>query len=90
MVDADRSLRRRKPPVPNTAYGPSKAAIACYGVRLNSEEEWLNTFVIGPGWVQTDMGNTTANLWGIPAAPTTEEDSGNDIFNLVTTGTKEK
>ncbi|KAH6628934.1 hypothetical protein F5144DRAFT_329224 [Chaetomium tenue] len=80
----------RQPPVPNAAYGPSKAAVTWYGVRLNAEDEWLNTFVIDPGWVQTDMGNAAANLWGIPAAPTTEEDSVNGIFNLVTTGTKEK
>ncbi|KAH6855498.1 hypothetical protein B0I37DRAFT_337917 [Chaetomium sp. MPI-CAGE-AT-0009] len=80
----------RQPPVPNAAYGPSKAAVTWYGVRLHAEDEWLNTFVIDPGWVQTDMGNAAANLWGIPEAPTTEEDSVNGIFNLVTTGTKEK
>ncbi|EAQ90192.1 hypothetical protein CHGG_06811 [Chaetomium globosum CBS 148.51] len=80
----------RQPSVPNAAYGPSKAAVTWYGVRLNAEDEWLNTFVIDPGWVQTDMGNAAASLWGISAALTTEQDSVNGIFNLVTIGTKEK
>ncbi|KAK3290219.1 uncharacterized protein B0H64DRAFT_60796 [Chaetomium fimeti] len=80
----------RQPLVPNAVYGPSKAAVTWYGVRLNAEDEWLNTFVIDPGWVQTDMGNGAANLFGIAEAPTTEEDSVNGIFKLVTTATKEK
>lgn len=80
----------RQPPIPNAAYGASKSAVAWYGVRINAEDEALNTFVLDPGWVQTDMGNAAANHFGIAAAPTTEEESVNGLFNVLTTATKEK
>ena len=59
-------------------------------MRINEEDEWLNTFTLDPGWVQTDMGNASAQHFGIDAAPTTEEDSVNGLFNVLNTGTKEK
>ncbi|KXX76489.1 Norsolorinic acid ketoreductase [Madurella mycetomatis] len=80
----------RQPPVPNALYGSSKATVAWFGVRINAEDEWLNTFVLDPGWVQTEMGNEAARLFGVPQAPTTKEDSVEGLYNVITTATKEK
>ncbi|RAL13039.1 uncharacterized protein BO97DRAFT_424212 [Aspergillus homomorphus CBS 101889] len=80
----------RQPPVPSAAYGASKSIIPWYGVRINAEDEWLNTFVIDPGWVQIDMGNGAAKGWGLESAPDTIEKSTSGIFELIITGTKEK
>ncbi|EHK21237.1 uncharacterized protein TRIVIDRAFT_52152 [Trichoderma virens Gv29-8] len=79
----------RQPPVPNAAYGPSKTIVNWYGVRINAEEEWLNTFVLDPGFVQTDMGNAAAQFFGMSEAPVTVEDSVSGLFKVITTATKE-
>ena len=76
--------------MPNSVYGASKAMVTWYGVRLHSEDEWLNTFIIDPGWVQTDMGNVAAQLWGIPTAPDTVEATCDGMTKILTTATKEK
>ncbi|RFU78089.1 aflatoxin biosynthesis ketoreductase nor-1 [Trichoderma arundinaceum] len=80
----------RQPPVPNAAYGPSKTIVNWYGVRINAEDEWLTAFVLEPGFVQTDMGNAAAQLFGIGEAPTTVEESVSGLFKVITTATKEK
>ena len=61
-----------------------------YGVRINAEDDWLNTFVLDPGFVQTDMGNTGAQLLGMKEAPTTLEESVGGMYKLISTATKEK
>ncbi|KAK4126005.1 hypothetical protein N657DRAFT_642767 [Parathielavia appendiculata] len=80
----------RQPPVRNALYGPTKTAVAWYGKRVNSEDEWLNAFVLIPGWLQTDMGNTAANVFGVKEAPVALQDSDNGMVNVLTTATKEK
>lgn len=82
--------RRRQPPIPNAAYGASKSVLPWYGVRINAEDEWLNAFVIDPGWVQTEMGNAGARHFGISEAPVTEESSVNGMFSVLTTTTKKQ
>lgn len=57
-----RSLFDRQSPVPSATYGASKSILPWYGIRINFEDAWLNTFVLDPGWVQTDMGNSGAKL----------------------------
>ncbi|KAL6695436.1 hypothetical protein J3F84DRAFT_348780 [Trichoderma pleuroticola] len=79
----------RQPLVPNAAYGPSKILVNWYGVRINAEEEWLNAFVLDPGFVQTDTGNAAAQVFGIGEAPTTIEESVGGLFKVITTATKE-
>ncbi|KAK0758277.1 hypothetical protein N5P37_009579 [Trichoderma harzianum] len=79
----------RQPPVPNAAYGPSKVLVNWYGVRINAEDEWLNAFVLEPGFVQTDMGNNAAQILGIGEAPTSVEESVGGLFKVITTATKE-
>ena len=71
-------------------YGSSKSVIAWYGVRINAEDEWLNAFVLDPGWVQTDMGNAAARTFGVAEAPTTAEESVSGLHRVLTTATKEK
>ena len=61
-----------------------------YGIRINAEEDWLNTFVLEPGFVQTDMGNTAAWGFGMEKAPTTVDESVNGLYRLLTTATKEE
>ncbi|KAI1122104.1 hypothetical protein F5Y10DRAFT_254869 [Nemania abortiva] len=80
----------RQPAVPSAVYGASKSMVNWYGVRINAEDEWLNTFVIDPGWVQTDMGNSAAQGWGMESAPDAIDESCDGILKVLTTGTKEK
>ncbi|KAF7940452.1 uncharacterized protein EAE98_000579 [Botrytis deweyae] len=47
-------------PIPNGAYGPSKAAIHWLTKRMNVESPPLNAFVLDPGWFQTELGNAGA------------------------------
>lgn len=76
--------------MPNAVYGPTKAALTWYGIRINAEDEWLNTFLLDPGWVQTEMGNEGARTFGVEKAPVTVEDSVNGMYEVLTTATKEK
>ncbi len=61
-----------------------------YGVRINAEDEWLNTFVMDPGFVQTEMGNFGARTFGMAEAPTTVDESTGGMYEVLTTATKEK
>ena len=61
-----------------------------YGVRINAEDEWLNSFVLDPGFVQTDMGNKGAKAFGMVEAPLKVDDSTDGMYKVLTTGTKEK
>jgi len=38
-------------------------------IRINTEDEWLNAFVMNPGQVQTYLGNTGARGVGLKKAP---------------------
>ncbi|KAI0966011.1 hypothetical protein F4678DRAFT_484559 [Xylaria arbuscula] len=80
----------RQPAVPSSAYGVSKSMLFWYGVRINAEEEWLNTFVLDPGWAQTDMGNDAARLWGLKEATITVDESVDGLFQVLRTTSKEK
>ncbi|THV45522.1 hypothetical protein BGAL_0479g00080 [Botrytis galanthina] len=51
-------------PIRNAAYGPSKAAVNWLTVRINAEDDWLNAFVMAPGWVATDLGYEGAQSLG--------------------------
>ena len=61
-----------------------------YGVRINAEDEWLNTFVLDPGFVQTDLGNEGARAFGMEQAPTTVDESVGGMYQVLTTATKNK
>ncbi|KAL8380822.1 hypothetical protein RB595_005219 [Gaeumannomyces hyphopodioides] len=57
-----------QPPFPNSAYGPSKSASAWFSIRLDAEEEWLNSFSFHPGWVHTEMGDKGADAFDVDQA----------------------
>lgn len=61
-----------------------------YGVRINAEEEWLNTFVLDPAWAQTDMGNASARNFGLAEATYTLDEITDGLFQVLRTTTKEK
>ncbi|KAJ5319005.1 hypothetical protein MYU51_014073 [Penicillium brevicompactum] len=90
MIGSGTGCLEKQPNIPNAVYGASKSVLPWYGVRINAEEEWLNAFVVDPGWVQTDMGNATAEAWGYGTAPTTVEESTGGIAELITKATKEQ
>ncbi|KAJ5503133.1 Short-chain dehydrogenase/reductase SDR [Penicillium fimorum] len=80
----------RQPPVPSAAYGASKSIVNWYGVRINAEDTWLNAFVLDPGWVQTEMGNEAARVWGLEEAPDIPEKSIAGMVEVLSMGTKEQ
>ncbi|KAI0541458.1 hypothetical protein GGR58DRAFT_519545 [Xylaria digitata] len=81
----------RQPPVPSSAYGASKSLLFWYGIRINAEEEWLNTFIVDPGFVQTDMGNDAARRLGLGEDTLlTVDESMGSLFQVLRTTTKEK
>lgn len=56
-------------PVQVGIYGASKAALNYLVRRVHFENPWLAAWVMNPGFVQTDTGNTNARLWGMERAP---------------------
>ena len=61
-----------------------------YGIRINAKDEWLSTFVLDPGFVQTDMGDTAARTFGMEKASFTIDDSVDGMFQVLTMATMEK
>ncbi|KIW24334.1 uncharacterized protein PV07_10055 [Cladophialophora immunda] len=47
-----------QPPVPNSAYGPTKAVVNWLTVRIHAEDDWLTTVAVHPGLVDTDLGSS--------------------------------
>lgn len=80
---------RKQPPIPNAAYATSKAAVHWLTKRIDSEEEKIASFVLSPGWVQTDLGNTGAIYFGLEQAPVTVVDSCSGMVKLLDGVTKE-
>ncbi|KAF2219982.1 hypothetical protein BDZ85DRAFT_267915 [Elsinoe ampelina] len=76
-------------PMPAGAYGSSKAMLNFLVRKIHFENEHLISFVISPGWVQTDMGNAGAVASGMEAAPTTLQDSVAGILQKIDQATRE-
>ncbi|PTB62212.1 NAD(P)-binding protein [Trichoderma citrinoviride] len=89
IVGSGASSLGNQPPIPNAAYGPSKILLNWYGVRINAEDEWLNAFILDPGFSQTEMGNKAAEFFGMGEAPVKVEDSVGGMFKVITTANKE-
>lgn len=83
-------LNRNQPPIRNAAYGPSKAVVNWLTIRINTEDEWLNAFVLCPGWVQTDLGNEGARGLGFEKAMLGVDESCNGMMDVLTSSSKEK
>ncbi|KIV86126.1 hypothetical protein PV11_01761 [Exophiala sideris] len=81
---------KKQPPVPNTPYGTTKAAVHWLTKRMDEEEEKLTAFVVTPGWVTTDMGNMGAReLFGLEQAPDSLDESCDGMVKLFDEATKE-
>ncbi|KAH6717085.1 hypothetical protein BKA61DRAFT_477458 [Leptodontidium sp. MPI-SDFR-AT-0119] len=80
---------RNQPPIPNAAYGTSKAAVHWLTKRIDAEEEKLTAFVISPGWCKTEMGNTGARHFGMAEAIVEPADSCRAMVELIDAATKE-
>lgn len=76
-------------PIPNSAYGPTKAALNWFTIRINAEDDWLNAWVMSPGWVQTDLGNSGARALGLESAYITVKESCDGMMKVITSSTKE-
>lgn len=59
----------------SAAYRASKAALNAIHKSLALDETWLTSFVVHPGWVQTDMGGAGATV--------TIPDSASGIWKLI-------
>ncbi|PVH81114.1 hypothetical protein DL98DRAFT_178692 [Cadophora sp. DSE1049] len=80
---------RNQLPIPNAAYGTSKAAVHWLTKRIDAEEEKLTAFVINPGWCKTEMGNTGAQYFGMEEAIVEVEDSCRGMVELIDVAAKE-
>lgn len=80
-----------QPNVPHACYGLSKAMINWFSVRINAEDDWLNAFVLHPGFATTEMGIDAAKEYGYPDEfLVTLETSVGGMMQVLQTTTKEK
>ncbi|KAH8690609.1 hypothetical protein BGW36DRAFT_364178 [Talaromyces proteolyticus] len=84
-----------QPKLQNSCYGPSKAAVAWYSIRINEEDSWLHSFSLVPGFVHTDMGDIGAAALGIDKATQDQimiglDESCDGMMEVLTETTKEK
>ncbi|ETI27394.1 hypothetical protein G647_09584 [Cladophialophora carrionii CBS 160.54] len=76
-------------PVPNAAYGPSKAALNWITVKIHLENKDLGlcSFAMHPGWVQTEMGNAGAREFGLEKAQIMLEESIPGMVDVIDNAT---
>lgn len=72
-------------PFPIGAYGMSKVMLHWMVRKVHFDHPDIITFVLDPGFVQTDMGNDAARSFGMEKAYTTVEDSTNYLTSVVST-----
>ncbi|KAF2259786.1 putative aflatoxin biosynthesis ketoreductase nor-1 [Lojkania enalia] len=77
-------------PYPMGAYGISKVMLHWMSRKIHLEHQNIVSFVLDPGFVQTDMGNSGAQKFGMEKAFTTIEDSINFLVPTIDNATKEK
>ncbi|KAK7534495.1 putative aflatoxin biosynthesis ketoreductase nor-1 [Phyllosticta citricarpa] len=77
-------------PFQMSAYGISKAVLHYILRKIHFEHANISSFPVDPGFVQTDMGNAGAAMFGLKEATTTIEDSVNYVVSTIDGATKEK
>ncbi|KAK7542634.1 putative aflatoxin biosynthesis ketoreductase nor-1 [Phyllosticta citribraziliensis] len=77
-------------PFQMSAYGISKAVLHYILRKIHFEHANVTSFPVDPGFVQTDMGNAGAAMFGLKEATTTIEDSVNYIVSTIDGASKEK
>ncbi|KAK6371658.1 uncharacterized protein PV06_01321 [Exophiala oligosperma] len=77
-------------PVPNAAYGPSKAAMNWITKKIHLEHPYLIAFPLSPGFVDTDMGKAGAKFFGMgPEVLITLDESINGMTKVIDSATRE-
>ncbi|KAI0893979.1 NAD(P)-binding protein [Annulohypoxylon nitens] len=76
-------------PVPNAAYAPTKTMAHWMTNKIDQEEKWLSAFITTPGWVQTDLGNESARIFGYGQAPDAIDKSCDGLVEVIDAATKE-
>ncbi|KAL2862579.1 uncharacterized protein BJX67DRAFT_295608 [Aspergillus lucknowensis] len=70
-------------------YGMSKAAMNWHTLAIHQSEDWLISFAVHPGLVQTDMGNAGARVMGLEEAPNTIEEAITKTTATIDAATRE-
>ncbi|RDW58431.1 hypothetical protein BP5796_12361 [Coleophoma crateriformis] len=73
----------------STAYGSSKAALNFITKKIHEEYEYLISFPVHPGWVQTDMGNLGAHKAGLEKADVPVDESVKGLMDKIDRATRE-
>ncbi|KAH4061558.1 hypothetical protein HBI24_211110 [Parastagonospora nodorum] len=76
-------------PFPAAAYGMSKVMLHWMVRKAHFEHPEIIAFVLDPGFVQTEMGNKGAKIFGMEKAFLTVEDSTNFLVLTIDKATKE-
>ena len=89
------TLYSSQPPIPDGLYGPSKAAASWLTIRINAEDDWLNSFAINPGLVNTQLGETgvacLSGVWPVMASRLIGLDESCDgMMKVLASTSKEK
>ncbi|KAI1817364.1 Nor-1 [Poronia punctata] len=71
------------------SYGASKAAVNYVVRRAHTENEWLQAFLLEPGVIQTDMGNSSCHFFGWPEAPIKVSDSVAGLVKIIDGSSRE-
>ncbi|KAF2260273.1 NAD(P)-binding protein [Lojkania enalia] len=79
-----------KAPWPMFAYGASKVVAHYMTRKIHCESPSLTAFVIDPGFMQTDMGNSGARHFGFEKAFVPVEDSCNFVLSQIEGASREK
>ncbi|KAI9651888.1 MAG: putative secondary metabolism biosynthetic enzyme [Alyxoria varia] len=74
--------------LPFNGYGSSKAMANHLVRRMHFECQWLCSFSIHPGWVQTELGNSGAHMVGMEKAFLTVEESVAKVSDAVDNSTR--
>ncbi|RHZ66787.1 uncharacterized protein CDV56_109545 [Aspergillus thermomutatus] len=75
-------------PMKNAAYAPTKAVQHWYTKAISAEDPWLTAFPVDPGWVQTDIGNRGADVFGFEKAAMTVEESATGVVKVIDSSTR--
>jgi norsolorinic acid ketoreductase len=76
-------------PIPDVAYGMSKAAVNFFVNKVHHEEKGIVAFPIHPGWVQTPLGDAIAVAIGKEKAAINEEESAQAVYEQVSTSRRQ-
>ncbi|EPE34560.1 NAD(P)-binding Rossmann-fold containing protein [Glarea lozoyensis ATCC 20868] len=76
-------------PFPNAVYGTTKAAVHFITKHIHQEHDNIIAFPIDPGWVQTDMGNGGAVIYGLEKADIDVNTSVTGLTKVIDAATRE-